>query len=143
MIMEKVKSQTEQSVTSVHKLQWREYEVQIDLYKYYMDMCLKVNAFFYVIAGGILSFYFLNYTRPFVRYSLLLPILISFVLGGVFFYGASKWERVVRMIREGVNGLELVKAPDIQILYILLRVSGIIFFVVGIAMLVLFLRPLQ
>jgi hypothetical protein len=140
--METTEPQTEKSVVPTRLLQWREYEVQIDLYKHYMDISLKANAFFYVVAGGILSFYFINYEKPFVRYALLLPTLMSFVIGVIFFYGASKWERVVKMIKGAVESLELVKSPDIQLLYILLRFSGAIIFAVGISTLILFLKPL-
>jgi hypothetical protein len=108
-----------------------------------MDMLMKVNAFFYVITGGVMSFYFVNYGRPLVRYSLLLPILISFVLGAVFFYAAGKWKRVVKIMREALESLELVKAPDAQILYILLRTSALLFLVVGVSMCILFLYTPQ
>lgn len=125
------------------KLQWREYEVQVDLYKHYMDMLMKVNAFFYLITGGILSFYFVNFGKPFVRYALLFPILMSFVLGAVFFYGASKWKIVVKIMRDALESLDLVKAPDAQILYILLRTSAILFLIVGVSMCVLTLYQLR
>jgi len=124
------------------KLQWREYEVQVDLYKHYMDMLMKVNAFFYIITGGILSFYFVNYGRPFVRFALLFPILMGFVLGAIFIYAASKWKIVVKIMREALESLDLVKAPDAQILYILLRTSAILFLIVGLSMCVLILKPL-
>jgi hypothetical protein len=133
----------EQPIPTARKLQWREYEVQVDLYKHYMDMLMKVNAFFYIITGGVLSFYFLNYGKPFVRYALLFPILISCVLGAMFFYGASKWGRVVKLIRGAIDTLDLVKAPDIQVLYFLLSASGIVFLGVGVSMFVLFLYPLR
>ncbi len=133
----------DQAIAATRKLQWREYEVQIDLYKHYMDMLMKVNAFFYIITGGVLSFYFLNYGKPFVRYALLFPILISFVLGAIFFYGASKWGRVVKLIRGAIDSLDLVKAPDIQVLYFLLTASGIVSLVVGVSMFVLFSYPLR
>ena len=124
------------------KLQWREYEVQVDLYKHYMDMLMKVNAFFYIITGGILSFYFVNYGRPFVRFALLFPILMGFVLGAIFIYAASKWKIVVKIMREALESLDLVKAPDAQILYILLRTSAILFLIVGLSMCFLILKPL-
>jgi len=124
------------------KLQWREYEVQVDLYKHYMDMLMKVNAFFYIITGGILSFYFVNYGRPFVRFALLFPILMGFVLGAIFIYAASKRKIVVKIMREALESLDLVKAPDAQILYILLRTSAILFLIVGLSMCFLILKPL-
>jgi hypothetical protein len=125
------------------ELQWREYAVQVDLYKHYMDMLMKVNAFFYIIAGGVLSFYFVNYEKPFVRYSLLLPSVISFALAATFFYAAKKWKVVVKIMRGALNSLELMKAPDAQILYILLITSAILFLVVGVSMCVLFFYRLH
>jgi hypothetical protein len=108
-----------------------------------MDMLMKVNAFFYIITGGILSFYFVNYGKPFVRYALLFPILMSFVLGVTFFYAASKWKIVVKIMRGALDSLDLVKAPDAQILYLLLRTSALIFLIVGVSMSILFLYPLR
>jgi len=107
-----------------------------------MDMLMKVNAFFYIITGGILSFYFVNYGRPFVRFALLFPILMGFVLGAIFIYAASKWKIVVKIMREALESLDLVKAPDAQILYILLRTSAILFLIVGLSMCFLILKPL-
>lgn len=141
-MMNQTQAQSEQPLPT-RKLQWREYEVQVDLYKHYMDMLMKVNAFFYIITGGILSFYFVNDGKPFVRYALLLPILMSFVLGAIFFYAASKWKRVVKIMREALETLDLVKVPDAQILYILLRTSAILFLVVGVSLCVLILYPLR
>ena len=67
---------------------WRHYEVHIELYKHYLKLTLEFNAFFYAITGAIVSYYFAHQDQQAMRYSLLLPVVMSglfviiFVLGG-------------------------------------------------------------
>jgi hypothetical protein len=79
---------------------WEEYKLHIDLYKFYMDIALKANLFFYVLAGGILTYCLGKYKEVnLIKYSLLLPMLMSLVFGGIFIYGARTWHRVMeRMV---------------------------------------------
>jgi hypothetical protein len=79
---------------------WEEYKLHIDLYKFYMDIALKANLFFYAISGGILTYCLGKYKDVnLIKYSLLLPILMSIVFGGIFIYGARTWYRVMeRMV---------------------------------------------
>lgn len=116
---------------------WKEYNLHIDLYRYYLDLGLKANLFFYLITGTILGFYL---THPEVRYkkiALLLPILMSLALGGIFIHGAILWIRVSRIIRETRKELHIKKAPDINLMTVLLVVFGFIFLVVGASMVLL------
>jgi hypothetical protein len=39
-------------------LQLAEFEVYVDLYKFFLKMCLSVNAFFFAVLGGLLTFLF-------------------------------------------------------------------------------------
>ena len=75
---------------------WDEYKLHIDLYKFYMDMALKANLFFYAIAGTILTVIY-NPTRlqqgsgvptplpslSALRIFLGIPFLMSILLGCV------------------------------------------------------------
>lgn len=116
---------------------WKEYELHIELYKYYLDLGLKANLFFYFITGGILGIYLNNPASRLMKFSLLLPILISLAFGGVFIHGAFLWMRVSVVIREIRRELKLKKAPDINILSVLLLVFGTIFLVIGISIILL------
>src|SRR4051794_35533121 len=40
------------------ELMWREYQAGVDLYKFYVEVVIKVLIGYYAITGGILSFYF-------------------------------------------------------------------------------------
>jgi hypothetical protein len=109
---------------------WKEYELHIDLYRYYLDIGLKANLFFFFIAGGVLGIY-LQKPSGIMKFSLLLPILLSFAFGGVFLHATFLWMRVSEVIREIRRELKLKKAPDINLMSLLLFVFGIVFFVIG------------
>ena len=36
---------------------WKQYQLHVDLYKHYLELSLKLNAFSYAVTGAILSFY--------------------------------------------------------------------------------------
>ncbi|MFT7300871.1 MAG: hypothetical protein ACI89Z_001336 [Porticoccus sp.] len=50
---------------------WRQYATHIDLYKFYLGMVVKINAFHFAISGAIFSFYFTNANvdNPDIRWS--------------------------------------------------------------------------
>ncbi|HVG33032.1 MAG TPA: hypothetical protein VM911_08130 [Pyrinomonadaceae bacterium] len=126
------------------EVQWREYETHVDLYKYYLDLGLKTNAFFYVLTGVIVGFYLKNTDVQYIKISLLLPIAISIALGSVFIYGAMLWRKVTRNIKtiiEDLNHSELKirQTPDIHLLSLLLLLFGFLFLIVGVSLGVLWI----
>ena len=122
---------------SERELLWRQYNLHVDLYKFYLDIALKLNVFFYAITGGILSFYFANSNERLIRYSLLLPIILSMAFCGVFIYGSILMSVIRRDIFQIRDKLNLDVAPDVRVLSVLLRVFAIIFFVVAVSMILL------
>jgi hypothetical protein len=50
--------ESQQPPPSEVELLWRQYELQVELYKQYLDLVLRFNVFYYAITGGILSFFF-------------------------------------------------------------------------------------
>lgn len=122
---------------SNRELLWRQYNLHIDLYKYYLDLSLKANAFFYLITGGILTFYFANSKDGLVKYSLLLPIIMSLAFGFSFIYGA----KLMHIIRADIfhirDELGFQTAPDVYVLCVFLNTFGAIFLIVGISMIVM------
>jgi len=145
----------------VHDFKFKEFEMRVDSYRYYLTIALQVNVFFYFTTGAVLGFYltgskeqpannFLEFllsssgtkAQPpnnHLEYFLLLPILIGAVLGGIFLYAARLQKRAADTI-ETIRG-ELIKKkidireiPDLDLLYILLRIFGWIFFLVGLGL---------
>jgi len=117
---------------------WKQYALHVDLYKFYLDLAIKVNVFYYAITGAILTYYFQHTTDGVARFALLLPIAFSLAIGGLFFYGAS----LMGVIREDLfsirDQLKLDVAPDVHVLVVFLRSFGTILVVTGVALAVFF-----
>jgi hypothetical protein len=69
---------------SNREILWRDYALTADLYKFYLEIAIKVTAFYFAVTGTLLSFVL---TRPEIGYgkwALLLPVLLSLCLATVF-----------------------------------------------------------
>ena len=110
---------------------WKQYEIQIDLYKHYLKLTIEINVFYYAITGAILSYYFSHKADPEVRFALLLPIAMSVLLALFFIYGAIL-NRVTReemfRVRDAL-GLEV--APEFAVLSWLLAIFSLLMIVVA------------
>ena len=69
-------------------LRWKQYELQVGLYKEYLNLVLKMNGFYYVATGALVSFYLSKPQVPWMKYSLAFPALMSFGLAALFLYGS-------------------------------------------------------
>lgn len=116
------------------ELLWKQYSLHVDLYKFYLELVVKVNVFYYAITGGILSFYFSHPDEQLAKYALALPTIMSATLGVLFLVGAS----MIRTTRSEVFNirdlLKLETAPDLGVLSMFLWPFGLIFIVVSFAM---------
>jgi len=119
---------------------WKEFEMRIEAYRYYINIALQVNVFFYVTTGAILGFYLNGTTEQsandHLELLLLLPILIAVVLGGIFTCAAMlqrEAANIIKLIRSELNdgGLDIKEIPDIPLLNPLLVIFGCIFFLVA------------
>lgn len=119
---------------------WKELEMRIDAYRYYINIALQVNVFFYVTTGAVLGFYLNGPEKPSANHHLglllLLPILIGVVLGGIFICAAILQRyaaNIIKVIRGDLNrgGLDIKEIPDIPLLAPLLVIFGCIFFLVA------------
>ncbi len=111
---------------------WKEYELHINLYRYYLDIGLKVTVFFFFVTGAIVGFYLRNPKWP-MQLSLLLPFLMCLAFVGVSFHGAILWSRVTYIIKDIRKELGIKKAPDINLMTLLLVVYGAVFLIIGAA----------
>ncbi len=81
---------------------WRQYNMYIDLYKFYVDAVVKINAFHFAITGGILSFVLTKTEISIASYGLLLPAFLSFGLA-ILFYSGSKYVTVMQKDIEAIS----------------------------------------
>ena len=119
------------------ELLWKQYSLHVDLYKFYFDVSLKGNIFFYAITGGILAFYFAHSSEHLIKYSLLVPIIMSITFSGICAYGSKLMKIVRKDIFQIRDRLGLATSPDANALIWLLRVFAALFFVVAIGIILL------
>ena len=114
-----------------------EYKVAMDLYKHYLEMTLKFNGFYYAVTGAVLSFYFSNAANVGVpRYILLVfPVIMSLGFGGFFLWVAGLVKHTRMQVMEIVERLGFSVFPEMRVLTVILRLSGILFMVVALGLL--------
>lgn len=114
---------------------WKQYDLHVGLYKEYLNLLLKFNAFYYAATGAMLSYYFSKPEIPWMKFSLLFPVIMSLAFSLLFFYAASQ-SGVVRNELFAIRDLlGLGTAPEYAVLTIFLTISGILMLVVGISLL--------
>lgn len=110
---------------------WKQYEIQVDLYKNYLKLALEVNVFYYAITGAIVSYYFAHKAESSVQYALLLPIIMSAMLSLFFTWGGQ----LNRLSREEMfrvrDALGLQTAPEFEVLTWLLRIFAVLMLTVA------------
>jgi hypothetical protein len=122
---------------SQKEILWRQYNLHVDLYKYYFDLAIKANSFFFTITGAMVAFYFANSAIELVKYSLLLPAIMSIALGISFMYGGVLMGVIRTDIFDIRDKLSLQAAPDVQVLTTLLRFFGAIYFAIATVLILL------
>jgi len=114
---------------------WKQYELQVRLYKGYLDLLLKFNVFYYAATGALISYYFSKPDIPWMKYSLGFPVLMSFGFAGLFLYGASQTHVVRQELFDIRDKLGLDTAPEYKVLAIFLWISAALILVVAVCLL--------
>jgi hypothetical protein len=116
---------------------WRQYQLHIDLYKFYLDLTVKVVVFYYAVTGGILSFVFTRRDVLIAKWAVALPCILSLALALLFLYGA----KLLDVTREDVfhlrDRLGLETAPELAVLQVMLRLFACVMVATGLALAVL------
>ena len=125
---------------STNELKWRQYALLVDLYKFYLEIFLKFNIFFYAVTGGILSVYIAKLEQPAMRFALLLPIVMAIFFACIFLYGAARIHVSEREVAEITHQLSLNSYPAIHVLAIVLTLGAVLLFLIAAGLLALVLR---
>jgi hypothetical protein len=122
-------------------LLWKQYIVFADLFKFYVDITWKATTWFYAITGAILVYYFdhVGENDPYLRYSLFLPIALSFGLATIYYRGRRETRELDGDLWYIAEKLKLPGKPHVDILERFLRIGALLFLLTGVALLVVFL----
>jgi hypothetical protein len=105
---------------------WNTYNLEVGLYKEYLKLAFKVNAFYYVGVGAILSFFATQRDEPLVWLPLAFLLVLSLFLAGFAIFGAVR-SRVTREHIVMLAGqLGLMAWPEARVLTVLLWLSAVL-----------------
>lgn len=122
-------------------LLWKQYTIYADLFKFYVDIAWKATTWFYVITGAILVYYF-DHIRDgniYLRYSLILPILLSLALSVIYTRGIRETDDLDHQLEYIRGELKLPGKPHVDILARFLGAARLLFLSVGLGLLAVFL----
>lgn len=113
------------------ELLWKQYELHVSLYQFYLELTLKVNAAFYAISGAIATYTLTHPADGAARAALLVPAVLGLGLASVAIYGAIIQRHTRDELVSIRDQLELETIPEIKILSCLLWVSAFGFLAVS------------
>lgn len=120
-------------------LLWKQFVVQVDLYKFFFDMTVKIDIFYYTITGAILGFY-LNKGGQ-IRYALPVPIILGLAPLVFFHHGKKGIEKAKLEVDDIQKRLPLKMRLDIKYLPAFLMGHMAMFLASAIALLILLIFP--
>jgi hypothetical protein len=132
-----VKANTSTPRSIPQDIAWKQYELQIGIFKEYLNLVLKFNVFYYAATGALISYFFTKSQVSWMKYSLLFPVLMSIGFAVLFLYGASQIKVMREELFEIRDALGLLTAPEPHVLTVFLCVSAILMLFVALALLIL------
>lgn len=105
---------------------WNTYQLEVGLYRDYLRLAFKVNAFYYVGVGAILSYFSTHTKHSLVWLPLAFLMVLSLALAGLFIYAALRSGVTRQHIFTLAGMLGLVVAPEARILTVLLWLSAVL-----------------
>ncbi|WP_291476539.1 hypothetical protein [Acidovorax sp.] len=126
---------------SNNEILWKQYQTNVELFKFYMDLVVKFNVFFYAVTGAIISFVLAQVeASAMLRWALALPLVMSLCFAVFFVYGAVLMRILRNETFELRDALHLRAAPDVGVLSVLLLLFAFIYLLVAIASTILLCR---
>lgn len=118
-----------------NSIEWKDFELSVELHKSYLDFLIKLNLFHYAITGAILSFHFSKESPTVSIFALILPIVLSISLGGFFLYCSNLALNLRKNIKFRAETLGLHVYPEGIVLFLLCIIFGVTMIGVGFTLL--------
>jgi hypothetical protein len=121
------------------ELLWKQYELNINTYRGYLELALKINIFHYAITGAILTYYFAHHDQPLIRLALVFPLAMSVWFTVLFGVGAYLSKNTRRETRELGTQLGFRIIPELHILTLFLAIFAALMLLVAVGLILLIL----
>ena len=114
----------------------KQYQMMIDLHKFYFEIVLKFLIFHYAVTGAILSYYLSKPNTGVMRFALLFPIFMSVIFGAFVIFGSFSVKYIEEEVVVVTDHLGLYRYPDPKFLRYMLVVAGVLCIAIATALIV-------
>jgi hypothetical protein len=122
----------------------KQYQLIVDIHKFYFEMALKFLVFHYAVTGAILSYYLSQPNTGVMRFALIFPIFMSLIFSAFAFFGSLRIDVFEEEMLRNIEVLGVWVYPDPRFLKYLLRVVSLLALAIVIALIVIsILRPVD
>jgi hypothetical protein len=112
----------------------KQYQLMVDIYKFYFEILLKFLVFHYAVTGAIVSFYLSQPNVGFIRFALAFPIFMSIVFGAFAFFASCRIQSIIDEIIRVTTALDLRAYPDATFLKHMLTVTWLLLAAIAIGL---------
>lgn len=112
-----------------NEVMWAQYESDIELYKFYVNFVLKINAFHYAMSAAIFSYLLAHKTEQYLQILLAFPIIFSIAIIVISIKGYPRVKDLNRGMALKVEYFNLPICPDFTTLRILIGASIVILYI--------------
>lgn len=115
----------------------KQYQMMVDVHKFYFDIVLKFLIFHYAVTGAILSFYLSQSNTGVMRFALIFPIFMSLIFSVFAYFGSTRVDLMEEEVIRITNLLGLDVYPDPLFLKYMLRVASLLCIAITVALIVI------
>lgn len=121
---------------------WKKYDNNMNLYKYYFDLSIKIIMWYSSVVGAIFAFFIANQSLKYIEYILIIPIFLSLIL----FALSSSFTQLLNVIEKRFIDLSkklgMSTYPTTIALILIIRCCSLIFISIAVGLTIIFLLSL-
>lgn len=99
---------------------WKEIDIDLSLYKFYLELLLKGATVVLALTGGVASYYLAHPEAPLLKFALILPLLINLGFAAICAFGYKPARTLARDHEEMCRQHEIKNPYDLSTLQCLL-----------------------
>lgn len=121
---------------------WKKYEDNMNLYKYYFDLSIKIIMWYSSVVGAIFAFFILHRTEQYITFILIIPISLSLFLTSLSVASINLLKVIQSELKKISKKLQMDTYPAIEPLILIMELSSIVFTLVAVGLSILFFSNL-
>jgi len=113
---------------------WKEIDIDLSLYKFYLELLLKGATVVLAVTGGVASYCLAHPEAPLLKFALVLPVLVNLGFGTICAIGHKPAKMLARDHEAMCRRHEITNPYDLSTLQHLLLLFAVTYMVIAIGL---------